>query len=153
MPVYRLSASDYDSYDHIEFESDETLAWDEIFERLKAARPAALAEYRRRDAQQWDECEALFGIREWPYSGKFIGRTGTVEQFEAWRDRWSPLLRELPILLEAAGFRVWEPDVALHFERTFGVDDGLVERFGFPRYSRLFLREPEEPNDPPDEES
>jgi hypothetical protein len=124
MYYYLLSKGEYDNYFSLEFAHPEKLTEDEVIERILSKYDEAKAEVERLEIRMWDECEQIFGIREWPYQSCFIGIKGTERDFLEWRDRWDrvfPIYRELVFAAKLAGFEFVHPTVHMHFE--WGIEE------------------------------
>lgn len=125
--VYMFSDGSYSDYRERWLTHPKMMSKKGIREAIKEAYPVALALHKRLQKRQWDECERLFGQREWPYHGKFQGKRGTYKQFASWRDRYEFNLPDL--VLRKAGFTYLEPHYREHFGDVW-FDDALRNMAG-----------------------
>jgi hypothetical protein len=113
MYTYNIYYADYEPPEPLILTHKEKMTEKRLKAVLATAYEEAVRVVAERGVQRWDECEALFGIRKWPYSGGLISPRGTYDQFIAWRDKWTPLLDKQEVCLELAGFQRMSFDLAV----------------------------------------
>ena len=104
---YKFESGEYSDYREAWYGHPKKLTYNQIAVMLREALPEIVQRMKHWDKIKADECQRLFGTKEWPYPD----HCKTPEQkkkFYAWRDRWSGFNFE-DEWLKAIGMRALQP--------------------------------------------
>ena len=118
MYYYLLSEGEYEDYFCLWFAHPEKLSEDEAIAKILAKYQEAKADVENLEGQMWDECEQLFGTREYPNFG-LPGIKGTRKDLKIWDEKWKevfPICREVVFAARLAGFELLQATATHHFK-------------------------------------
>ena len=104
---YKFESGSYSDYTEAWYGHPKRLSYDQIAVMLRKALPAAVQRMKEWDKNKTDECQILFGTREWPYPD-YVKTPEQKKQFFAWRDKWRGFNFE-DEWLKAIGMRALQP--------------------------------------------
>ena len=111
--VYKFEWGQYSDYTEVWYFHKRKMRFKQLFALMESKLLETVTERVKLGEQQWDECEKLFGMRTWPYWGKFIPPKGTLEEFRVWRDKWLGKLSFFSVWLELCGFQRLKPHLEI----------------------------------------
>jgi hypothetical protein len=120
---YRLSGGCYSDFTEEWWTHDKQLTQQQFQAILADAYLIAKRRFAELENEKWDECERLFGVRRWPWQGKFIGLRNE-SKFEEWRDKY--MIRLPDLIMEVAGFTGLVPDLDVYCGGYLYPDDAIM---------------------------
>ncbi len=84
---YKFESGEYSDYRESWYTHPKKLSYDQISVMLRKALPAVVQRMEEWNKNKTDECERLFGTREWPYPAH-VKTPEQKKQFFTWRDKW-----------------------------------------------------------------
>ena len=87
MTYYKFESGNYSDYREVWYSHTQKLSYDQIAVMLREALPAVVQRREEWDKNKADECQRLFGTRDWPCPDH-IKTQEQQKQFFAWCDKW-----------------------------------------------------------------